>query len=248
MPIQLLAFDPADVPTPPTDNVTIFSDITNSDVPSYKDDGGVVHTFTGSQGAQGAQGAAGAQGAQGSAGAQGAQGSTGSQGAQGSAGAQGSQGSTGSQGAQGAQGAGDVVGPASAVNNGLAVFDGTSGKLIKDGGLPTFDVAAFYPGVPTSSAIVTRIPVSRAISFPANFSGSYGVGSVAATGSTVFDIQKNGVSIGDATFAASATTATFTTSGGSAQTLAAGDVLAIVSPASPDATLADLGFVLAGTR
>lgn len=30
--------------------------------------------------------------------------------------------------------AGDVVGPAGAVNNRIAVFDGTTGKLIKDGG------------------------------------------------------------------------------------------------------------------
>jgi hypothetical protein len=31
-------------------------------------------------------------------------------------------------------GSGDVVGPASAVNNNIAVFDGVTGKLIKDGG------------------------------------------------------------------------------------------------------------------
>lgn len=33
-----------------------------------------------------------------------------------------------------ASGSGDVAGPASAVNNNIAVFDGTTGKLIKDGG------------------------------------------------------------------------------------------------------------------
>lgn len=33
-----------------------------------------------------------------------------------------------------ASGSGDVVGPASAVNNGVALFDGMTGKLIKDGG------------------------------------------------------------------------------------------------------------------
>lgn len=35
---------------------------------------------------------------------------------------------------QGAPGTGDVDGPASSVNDRVAVFDGTSGKLIKDGG------------------------------------------------------------------------------------------------------------------
>lgn len=111
-----------------------------------------------------------------------------------------------------------------------------------------FDATAYYPGVPTASAKVLRVPVARAISFPANFSGSYGVASVAATGSTAFDVQKNGSSIGTITFAAAASTATFTTAGGAAQSLAAGDVLAIIAPATPDATLADVGFVLAGTR
>lgn len=35
----------------------------------------------------------------------------------------------------GASASGDVVGPASAANNGVAVFDGTTGKLVKDGGI-----------------------------------------------------------------------------------------------------------------
>ena len=41
-----------------------------------------------------------------------------------------------------AGGAGDVVGPASAVNNDLAAFDTTTGKLIKDSGVLTSDAAS----------------------------------------------------------------------------------------------------------
>jgi hypothetical protein len=111
-----------------------------------------------------------------------------------------------------------------------------------------FDLTAFYPGVPTASAKVTRVPVARAITFPANFSGGVGVASVAATGSTAFDVKKNASSVGTITFAAGATTATFATSGGAAVTFAAGDYLSIIAPASPDVTLADVGLVLAGTR
>lgn len=37
-------------------------------------------------------------------------------------------------------GAGDVVGPASSTNNHVAVFDGITGKLLKDGGAPAGDV------------------------------------------------------------------------------------------------------------
>lgn len=43
--------------------------------------------------------------------------------------------------AMGGGGTGDVVGPASATNNDLVAFDGTTGKLIKDSGLLTANVA-----------------------------------------------------------------------------------------------------------
>jgi hypothetical protein len=109
-----------------------------------------------------------------------------------------------------------------------------------------FDVTAFYPGVPSASVRVTRVPIARAVAFPSNFAGSVGIASVAATASTAFDVRKNGTSVGTITYAAGATTATFSTSG--AVSFAAGDYLSIVAPATPDATLADPGFVLAGTR
>lgn len=108
-----------------------------------------------------------------------------------------------------------------------------------------FDLTVFYPGVPTASVIVTRVPVARTITFPASLSGSVGKASVAATAQTDFDVQKNGASVGTMRFAAAATSATFISAGFS---LAAGDILAIIAPASPDATLANIGAVLAGTR
>jgi hypothetical protein len=75
-------------------------------------------------------------------------GPTGPQGATGAAstipGPQGPQGIQGPQGPQGIQGpgSGDVLGPASAVNNDIAVFDLTTGKLIKDSGVP---IASLQP-------------------------------------------------------------------------------------------------------
>jgi hypothetical protein len=111
-----------------------------------------------------------------------------------------------------------------------------------------YDVMAFYPGVPTASAKILRIPIARAVTFPANFANSLGKASANATGSTAFDIQKNGTSVGTATFAAAGATATFTSSGGTAVSFAAGDLLSIIGPGTADATLADIGFVLAGTR
>jgi len=213
-------------------------------------------------------------------------------------------------------GGGDVSGPSSAVDNRVAFFDGTTGKLIKDSGLTLagtntgdettttagalingatskttpvdadyiglmdsaasnvlkklswanlkatlktyfdtlyaplsqpFDATAFYPGVPTNSAKVLRVPIARSVTFAANFSGSYGKASVASTGTATFDVQKNGSSIGSVIFTSSSS-ATFTTSGGTSQSFAAGDVLSIIAPGTADATLADIGIVLAGTR
>lgn len=119
-------------------------------------------------------------------------------------------------------------------------------RYLQSVGAQPFDLTAFYPGTPTASAIVTRVPVARAVTFPAGLAGSVGTATAAATASTAFDVQKNGASVGTITFAAGATSATFTAAGGFA--LAAGDLLSIIAPAVADATLANVGLVLAGTR
>lgn len=111
MPIVQKVEPAAGVIAPDTGYISIFSNSSNSDIPSYKDSSNVTHTLIGAQGAQGAngaQGAAGTQGTQGAQGATGAQGSTGAgtQGAQGAAGTQGTQGPQGANGAQGATGSG----------------------------------------------------------------------------------------------------------------------------------------------
>ena len=111
-----------------------------------------------------------------------------------------------------------------------------------------FDVHAFYPGTPPADAKIFRGKLARAVTFPANFSGAQFAASAAAAASTVFDIQKNGASIGTCTIAAGGTTPTFATTGGTEQTFAAGDLLAIIAPATPDSTLADPAITLAGAR
>lgn len=110
------------------------------------------------------------------------------------------------------------------------------------------DIAAFYPGIPTASVLLYRVKVARTLNFAANFSGSQFTATANASASTVFDIKKNGSNIGTCTIGAGGTTATFATSGGLAQSLAAGDVLSIEAPASPDATLADPAITLVATR
>lgn len=59
--------------------------------------------------------------------------------------------------AQGPAGTGDVTGPASATNNNVAVFDGTTGKLIKQGTAGTDYVA---PGTATTFTAAQRGSIS----------------------------------------------------------------------------------------
>lgn len=105
---------------------------------------------------------------------------------------------------------------------------------------------AMYNGKPTASVILLHHVVTRTVVFPSGLTGSQGKARVAATAQTDFDIQKNGTSAGTMRFAAAATSATFIMA--SQTTFSAGDVLKVVAPATPDATLEDITFTLSGTR
>jgi hypothetical protein len=110
------------------------------------------------------------------------------------------------------------------------------------------DAYVFMGGLPTANILVLKIVFGRAVTFPANFSGSKLHASVASTASKVFDIRKNGSSVGSCTVAAAGTTATFTSTGGAAVNFAIGDRLEITTPAAQDATLADVSITLLSTR
>lgn len=100
----------------------------------------------------------------------------------------------------------------------------------------------YVEGSPFASEAVLRKVYTHAVTFPVGMTLSKASAATAATASTVFSIKKNGVEFATATFAISGTTATFACA--SATSFAAGDVLTLVAPASPDATLADVAFAL----
>lgn len=107
-------------------------------------------------------------------------------------------------------------------------------------------VAGFYAGVLEDSALCLRHTFVMAANFPAGLTGSYSKAGTAATAETIFDIKKNGSSVGSITFAISGSTGTLAMA--SATSFAAGDVLTIVGPSTADATLADVDFSLKGSR
>ncbi len=102
----------------------------------------------------------------------------------------------------------------------------------------------FLNGNPTASLVLQRYVFVMTVTFPAGLAGSRGTAGTAATAMVTFEVQKNGANVGSMAFATAATTATFTMA--SATTFNAGDVLTLVAPAAPDATLANLAWTFMG--
>src|SRR5215831_4648 len=107
-------------------------------------------------------------------------------------------------------------------------------------------VSSSYTGPTTANLVVQRFVFAGTVMFPAGLTGSQGTAGVAATATTSYSIKKNGANVGTMIFAAGATAATFSMA--SATTFMAGDILTVVAPASPDATLANLAWTLVGSQ
>src|SRR5207248_8464007 len=96
---------------------------------------------------------------------------------------------------------------------------------------------------PNPVTAITRLFSNTAADGPA---GTQRTAATAATAPTTFDIQKNGANVGTMVFAPSAAAATFTMN--SAILFNAGDVLTLVAPSAPDATVANLAWTIMGIR
>jgi hypothetical protein len=107
-------------------------------------------------------------------------------------------------------------------------------------------VSGSFTGSTTANLVVQRYVFAGTVIFPAGLSGSQGTAGVAATATTTYNIRKNGANVGTMVFAAGATAATFAMA--SATTFMAGDILTVVAPALPDATLANLAWTLVGSQ
>jgi hypothetical protein len=108
-----------------------------------------------------------------------------------------------------------------------------------------YDFGFVKAATPTSSEVIGKVVASRAVSLPANFAGSVGHIDINPTSTFDIDVTKNGSSIGTISISTGGTF-TFTTSGGTAQSVAAGDVIRFVAPSSADATAAGIAATLVG--
>jgi hypothetical protein len=121
-----------------------------------------------------------------------------------------------------------------------------------------YDIAGFVPGSLASSQDMLLHRFPKGVTFPANFGAYLGRTSVAsglttATASTTIKVQKASSAtpttfsdVGTIVFAAGASVATFTTTGGTTLAFAQGDVLRLQAPITPDATLSGVCATLVG--
>lgn len=86
-------------------------------------------------------------------------------------------------------GAGDVAGPASATNNSLARFDGTTGKLLKDGAIIGADVQGYSANLTTWSGVAPAANVTTFLATPSSANLAAVLTDETGTGSNVFAVQ-----------------------------------------------------------
>ena len=122
-----------------------------------------------------------------------------------------------------------------------------SANLVGGGAQSLASVPAYTYTVTGSGMASVATTVSGSYTGPATPNlASQGTAGGAATATATYSIRKNGTTVGTMVFAPGATTATFTM--GSATTYVAGDILTVVAPSSPDATLANLAWTFVGSR
>lgn len=119
------------------------------------------------------------------------------------------------------------------------------------GGLLPYAVGGFAPSSIQSNEVLMDHPVIRAFTFPANFAGSQASAGTNPGASFVMTVQKISggatTNIGTITIGTGGAVA-FATTGGLPITLAAGDVLCVLAPSTPDGTIARLRFTLVGSN
>ena len=128
------------------------------------------------------------------------------------------------------------TGKETSVNDALLLIDAAAGA---------FDVSGFFIGLPAATQLIGRFVAVRAFTLPVSLTGSKGRVVVNATvADALFDIQKNGSSIGTMTFAVATATATFIFA--SPVTFAAGDYLDVFGPGTPNAALSTVAWTFKG--
>jgi len=128
------------------------------------------------------------------------------------------------------------------VNNNRLTYDGANWVPEAE----QFKLVTYTENKPNPSQQVLKYTFVEDVDFPVDLAASRGHSDVAATAISDYDVLKNAVSIGTISFAASATTPTFTLSGG--VSFIPGDRLTVTAPSPQDAGLSGISITLLGSR
>lgn len=111
------------------------------------------------------------------------------------------------------------------------------------------DLSLYIAGKPDASEVIYRTILARELTIAGDMAGSKGFAEVnPTTAAAAFSLQRNGVTVGQIIFGITGTVA-FTTNGpGDPQVFAVDDLLSVVAPSTPNATMADISLTLAFTR
>lgn len=167
-----------------------------------------------------------------------------------------------------------LVGTVTAVTAGKMTIGGTDGDVIVDetaglsisirkwtsrrallsdigigggGGTGNYDMRFGFVATPTANQVIDTVMVGRALTLPANMTGSLGRVGTNPTASFVMSLQDDGVTIGTITVS-TAGVFTFTTTSGTEKLITVPTVLTLIAPASVDATIANMSLTLLMTE
>ncbi|WP_022684565.1 hypothetical protein [Sphingobium bisphenolivorans] len=131
------------------------------------------------------------------------------------------------------------------VGTGLSLSGGTLSAA------RTYRIGFFITTAPSASEVLLLHIVSDACTLPANFSTSRGAVGANPAGSFVLDVQQQVNATGAFSSIGTITISTggaftFATTSGTAKSIAAGDVIKVVGPATPDASIANVAVTLVG--
>jgi hypothetical protein len=117
------------------------------------------------------------------------------------------------------------------------------------GGSPDISFALSIVDQPLDGQIITiAIPSYLTVTIDEAMAGSNGKASVQAAAQADFDVQKNGASVGTIRFGATETSPSFIMASETEFDGSSGDYLTIVCPNPADATLANIGITIKGTK
>lgn len=121
-----------------------------------------------------------------------------------------------------------------------------SGDTLPGVGLSgSYDMRFGFSSPPAAGAVIDTVIIVRDMTLPANLAGSLGIVGTNPTASFVLKIEVDSIQIATVTIGTTGSF-TFSTTGGTSQSIPAGSVLTLVGPNPSDASIANMALTIYG--